>query len=219
MDEFQQVWHSFHPDTFPIGHLLKGGTGWNLTRFHLLPGGHTTAHTSAQLRGLLERFNTVATATLGEGSNCFIVALQSVNENKSHRARMERLKRRYKLRQGWQFFSTSDALAYTLWSGDVTWTRDGFNRLLLQVYRQDLWDIIFMNKATGAVFYAYEAGADVSQRTPQDLIALVSQFYGWMPTNGNGFLQFNPAQMTGVKFQVTPSCAAAINEVTRKAKG
>ena len=210
MDEFQQAWLRFHPNTFPIGHWLRDGLGWNLTRFHLLPGGHTTAQTSGQLRDLLARFNTVATAALGEGSDCFVVALQSANENKVHRARMERLKRRFKLRQGWQFFSTSDTLAYTVWSGDITWTSGGFNRLLLHVYRQDLWDILIMNKATGAVFYPYDSGADVSQPTPQGLIALVSKFYGWMPVDGNGFLQFNPAQMAGVNFKVTPSCAAAI---------
>ena len=210
MDEFQQAWHRFHANSFPIGHLLKDSEGWNLTRFHLLPGGHTTARTSEQLRDLLMRFNTVATATLGEDAPCFIMALQSANENKPHRARMERLKRRFKLREGWQFFSTSDALAYTVWSGDISWRSGAFNRLLLHIYRQDLWDIIVMNKATGAVFYAYDSGADVSQATPQDLIALISKFYGWMPTNGNGFVQFNPAQMAGVKFQVTPSCAAAI---------
>ena len=75
--------------------------------------------------------------------------------------------------------------------------------------------VLFMNCDTGAVFNPYDAGADVSQPTPQELIALISQFYGWMDPE-TGFIRFNPAQMQGVKFEVTPSCAAAINRVIRR---
>jgi hypothetical protein len=70
-----------------------------------------------------------------------------------------------------------------------------------------------MNKEHGSVFRPYDAGADISQPTPEALIARISSFYGWMPQDGKGFITFNQAQMATSKFQVTKSCAEAINRV------
>ncbi|ESQ86315.1 hypothetical protein AEAC466_03705 [Asticcacaulis sp. AC466] len=213
MDRFQADWHRFHPNTHPVGHLLRQADGWNLTRFHLLPDNRKAAHDHAELRALLDRFNTVATAALGEGAPCHLVALQSPNQDKRHRARMERLKRRYGLTPGWEFHSTSDQLSYIVCAGEVTWTTNGFNRLLLHIYQTDFWDIMWMNRETGAIFRPYDAGADISQPTPNDLIARISTFYGWLPTGGMGFINFNQAQMATARFQVTKPCAEAIQRV------
>ena len=213
MDSFQTDWLRFHPGSHPLGHMLHYEGNWNITRFHLLPDGRNSANNHAELRALLERFNTVATATLGEDAPCYLVALQSPNQDKPHRYRTNRLKKRYNLTAGWEFFSTSDALTYTVWSGDVTWKTNGFNRLLLHIYQSDFWDILWVNKENGAVFRPYDAGADISQPTPEALMARISSFYGWMPTNGAGFVTFNQAQMATTKFQVTKSCAEAIQKV------
>jgi len=214
MDDFQATWHRFHRNSHPVSHMLKKAEGWNLTRFHLLPAANTVAQTTAQLRALLERFNHVATATLGEDAPCYLMVLRSPNENKTARARLQRFVHRFGMQPGWQFFSTSDALAYTVWWTPVTWRAGAFNRLLLHVYRQDVFGVLLINRETGAVFAPYDSGADVSAPTPQDLIGLISQFYGWMPEK-TGYIRFDPAQMKGVKFQVTPSCAEAINRVIK----
>jgi hypothetical protein len=213
MDRFKADWKSFHPNTPPVGHLLRDAEGWNVTRFHLLPDGRKTAHNRDELHSLLKRFNTVATATLGEDAPCYLIALQSPNQDARHRQRFERLKSRYNLTPGWEFHQASDNLTYTVCSGDVTWQTNGFNRILLHIYQTELWDVIWMNKATGAVFRPYDAGADISQPTPNDLIARISAFYGWMPQNGLGFIRFNQAQMATAKFQVTKPCAEAIQKV------
>jgi len=213
MADFQEEWLTFHPGSQPVGHLLRHAAGWNLTRFHLLPDGRKAAFNHAELRALLERFNTVATAALGEGAPCWLVALQSPNQDKRHRARFERLKRRHGLVPGWEFHAPADKLTYQVCAGEVTWTHNGFNRVLLQVYQGELWDVVVMNRDTGAVFRPYDAGADISQPTPADLVARISSFYGWMPLNGNGFVMFNQAQMATSKFQVTKPCAEAIQKV------
>jgi hypothetical protein len=215
MDEFQTAWHRFHPGPHPVTHRLREATGLNMTKFHLLPGRHITATTSGELRDLLERFNRVATATLGEGAPCYLMTLRSPNENRASRALMQRFVRRFGLQAGWQFYSVADKLVYTVWWGEVTWKSNGFNRLLLHIYRQDVFGVLLMNRDTGALFCPYDSGANVAAPTPQALIGLISQFYGWMPEE-TGFIHFNPAQMQGVKFEVTPSCAAAINRVIKR---
>ncbi|MGA9659086.1 MAG: hypothetical protein WBQ60_08315 [Asticcacaulis sp.] len=213
MPSFQVEWSRFHPNTHPLGHMLHYEGNWNMTRFHLLSGGRKQAASHDEVRDLLERYNAVATATLGENAPCYLVALQSPNQDKKHRLRMDRLKKRYRMTSDWEFFSTSDAMTYTVWTGDVVWTNNGFNRLLLHTYQTDFWDLLWVNKDNGAVFRPYDAGADISQPTPEALVERISSFYGWMPQNGNGFITFNQAQMKNPRFQVTKPCAEAMQKV------
>ncbi|MDI7773843.1 hypothetical protein [Asticcacaulis sp. EMRT-3] len=217
MDAFQIAWHRFHPGLFPLGHLLRDATHWNATRFHLLPDDRAAAHSRDELRLLIERYNTMGTASLGEDEPCWLVVAQSPNQNKAHWTRMNRIKQRYAMQAGWEFYSTTDHLNYTVWSGDVRWRANSFNRLLLHIYHQDIWDVIWVRKSDGAVFHAYECGVDVSQPTPQALIDLVSRYYGWLAQSDRGYLKFNPKQMAGVKFQVSKPCAEAINRLTGRA--
>lgn len=213
MDSFETDWQRFHSNTQPVGHLLRNAEGWNLTRFHFLPNDRRLAADHDELRSLLERYNRVATATLGEDALCWLIILQSPNQDRRLGQRLERIKSRYGLQPGWSFFNATDNLTYRVCAGEVIWRTNGFNRLLLNVYQTELWDAMWMNRETGAVFRPYDAGADISQPTPNDLIARISSFYGWMPTNGHGFIHFNAAQMATVKFQVTKPCAEAIQKV------
>ncbi len=211
--DFQADWQRFHGNTQPVGHLLRNAEGWNLTRFHFLPDDRRLVADHDELRSLLERYNRVATATLGEDAPCWLMVLQSPNQDRRLGQRLERIKSRYGLQPGWSLFNATDNLSYQVCAGEITWRTDGFNRLLLHVYQTELWDVMWMNKESGAVFRPYDAGADISQPTPNDLIARISSFYGWMPTNGHGFIHFNAAQMATAKFQVTKPCAGAIQKV------
>ncbi|ESQ74534.1 hypothetical protein [Asticcacaulis sp. AC402] len=216
MDAFQQDWIKFHSGSWPIGHILRDTPGWNLTRFHLLPGKRAVASDHSELRGLIERYNTMATAVLGDGQPCWLVLLASPNENAAHRKRRMRVERQWKLSPGWSFYSGTDTLTYTVMSGEVIWQHNRFNRLFLHVYQRRLWDVLFMNQATGAVFTPYEAGCEVSQPTPQQLMDVISGYYGWLPKNGDGFLSFNPAQMQGTTFKVSKPCSEAISSAVKK---
>ena len=216
MDAFQTNWLRFHPGTWPLAHVLKDSQGWNLTRFHLLPKNRAIANDHNELRALLDRYNRIASAALGENQVCWLVVLKSPNENALHSARRRRVQSRYDLQPGWSFYSDSDALSYTVQSGPVAWQSGRFNRLLLHIYQRRLWDIVWMNKTTGAIFAPYEAGADVSQPTPQGLMDLISAYYGWLPQDGDGFLNLNPAQMTTSTFKVTKSCSEAITRAITK---
>ena len=215
MNDFQSTWQGFHGDTQPVGHLLCEARGWNLVRFHLLPEHRANAHSHDELRDLLMRYHQIAVETIGDGEACFMIMLQTVNQNAAQTARLERLKRRHKLAFVASFYNERDNFTYAAFAGDSAWFYQRFNRELLDIYQHRLWDVIWMNKRTGAVFRPYDAGADVSQPTPQGLIDMVSRHYNWMPTDGTGFLRFNPAQMAETRFNVTPSCAQAI----RKALG
>jgi hypothetical protein len=210
---FQTDWLRFHPNSQPVGHLLRDAEGWNLTRFHFLPNDRRLAADHDELRAVLERFNKVATATLGEYAPCWLIVLQSPNQDRRLGQRLERIKSRHGLQPGWSFFNPADSLTYQACAGEVTWRTDSFNRLLLHIYQTEVWDLLWMNRETGAVFRPYDAGADISQPTPDDLIARISSFYGWMPTDGRGFIHFNAAQMATAKFQVTKPCAEAIQKV------
>ncbi len=213
MDSFEADWQRFHANTQPVGHLLRDAEGWNLTRFHFLPNDRRLAADHDELRSLLERYNRVATTTLGEDAPCWLIILQSPNQDRRLGQRLERIKSRYNLQPGRSFFNVTDNLSYQVCAGEVTWRANAFNRLLLHVYQTELWDVMWMNRETGAVFRPYDAGADISQPTPNDLIVRISSFYGWMPFNGHGFIHFNAAQMATAKFQVTKPCAEAIQKV------
>ncbi|MBW8880559.1 MAG: hypothetical protein JF615_03775 [Asticcacaulis sp.] len=211
MDAFQTAWLNFHPNTWPLAHVLKDSPGWNLTRFHLLPDSRAVARDHTELRALLGRFNEMGNAVLGEHQICWLVTLRSPNEDRRNAARRRRLAAQYDMKPGWQFYSDSDNLSYTAHAAEVTWASGRFNRLFLHIYQRRLWDVIFMNRATGAVFAPYESGCDVSQPTPQGLIDVISAYYGWLPQSGHGFLHMNPAQMQGTTFKVSKPCSEAIS--------
>ena len=212
MNDFQSLWQLHHGNAQPVGHLLCETEGWNLTRFHLLPEHRANAHNHDELRDLLMRYNLIAIETLGEGEPCVMIMLQTVNQNATQTARLERLKRRHRLEFVSSFYNERDNFTYAAYAGDSAWFYQRFNRELLDIYQHRLWDVIWMNTQSGAVFRPYDAGADVSQPTPQALMDMVSRHYGWMPTDGTGFLRFNPAQMQTAKFTVTKSCAEAIKK-------
>ena len=217
MNVFQAAWQAHHGETQPVGHLLHGAAGWNLVRFHLLPDNRANAFDHAELRALLTRYNRMALETLGDGEPCFMIMLQTVNQNAAQTARLERLKRRHRLEFATSFYNAADNFTYAAYAGDSAWFPMRFNRELLQIYRRTLWDVIWMNKRTGAVFRPYDAGADVSQPTPQALMGVVSRYYGWLPTDGTGFLNFNPAQLKTSKFSVSKPCAEAIQRAVTAA--
>lgn len=210
-DPFEADWRRFHPGRFPLGHLFRHAANWNAVRFHLLPDNRAQVRSRSELRALIERYNTMGTATLGDEADCWLVIAQSPNQDAKSRARMNRIKARYDMQPGWEFYSASDNLNYTLWTARVRWGADRFNRLFLQTYHQDIWDVLWMRASDGTVFYPYGSGVDVSQPSPQALIDLVARYYGWLPTRGaGGYLSFNPKQMQTTRFQVPKSCAAAI---------
>ncbi len=217
MNVFQAAWQAFHGETQPVGHLLRDAPGWNLARFHLLPDGRANAHSHDELRSLLMRYNRMAVETLGDGEPCFMIMLQTVNQNAVQTARLERLKRRHHLEFATSFYSEADNFTYAAYAGDSAWFFTRFDRELLHIYQQQLWDVMWMNKRTGAVFRPYDAGVDVSGETPQALMDIVSRYYGWLPADGNGFLHFDPAQMKDAKFSVSKPCAEAIQRAIKAA--
>ncbi len=225
MDPFHALWSRFHSGSVPVSHLLTEYTGWNLTRFHLLPDGRNAVYNHNELRGLLDRFNTLGAEILGENAPCWIVVPQIggldgysadsaavITEKHILRARLRRLKTVYGMEMRWEFHSTSDQANYSVFAAETIWRKDAFNRLFLHLYKERLADILWMNPETGAVFAPYDAGVDLSAPTPEALIDIVSRYYGWLPDNGTGFLQFNPKQMKSASFTVGKSCAAAIQK-------
>ncbi len=212
MNSFAAAWQAFHGDDQPVGHLMYKYPGWNMTRFHFLPGNRFKAGDNEEKRHLLVRYERMAMDILGEGQPCYMMLLQTVNEHARQTQRLERLRRRHNMTQAMSFFNDDDRLSYVVYACESAWFPQRFTRELIDIYQQRVWDVMWMNKSNGATYRPYDAGAYVSQPTPQDLIDLVSRYYGWLPANGGGFLNFNPAQMRGTRFSVTPACAEAIRK-------
>ncbi len=220
MDTFQALWQKFHPDAVPVGHTLARNGTWNLTRFHLLPNGREAALSRSEFRGLFDRFNILATETLGENQPIWIIVpdrtapewTPSTPVDHAERARLRRLRSRYRLSPRWEYYSADDKCVYRIEAAEAVWRPHGLDHLLMMNYYEHVPDMVLMNATTGAIFAPYVAGAYVSQPTPNELIALLSQYYGWLPMAGEGILRFNPAQMAKGSFQVSKACAAAIQK-------
>ena len=218
MDAFQSLWQRFHPDAVPVGRGLADNGTWNLTRFALLPNGRESAMSRGEFRGLIDRYNIIATEILRPDSPAWLIVpdrsapdwAPPIAVDPTARARLHRLKNRYGLSPRWDYYSADDKAVYTILAGQITWREHGFDRLFIDLYHGRLDDFLLMNAETGAIFAPYLAGAFVSQPTPDALMAIVSAYYGWLPIPGQGLLRFNPAQMKPGGFQMSKACAAAI---------
>jgi len=217
MTTFQAQWTQFHPHSWPLGQYLRDYEGENLTRFHFLPLGRPHVLNRDELKALLERANMMAGAVLGEGNSAWLVHAQWAQPDRAPdlktRNRISRLRRRHGLTGDWEFYSQGSTQNFIIHAGLVTWRKRAFDRLFLDLYNLRIQDVLFMRPDDGAVFRPYAVGADVAMPSPKALIELIGGFYGWLPTHGRGFLQFNKAQMAGGdgKFTVPKSVAAAIH--------
>ena len=218
MDSFQTLWQRVHPDAVPVGHTLEKNGTWNLTRFHLLPNGRDGTVSRQEYRQLIQRFNQLAGDVLDEGAPVWLI-LPEISApdwappapvDRRQQNRLYRLKRRFGLTKAWEYYSADDKAVYTISAGEFTWPEGGSARLFLDVHNERLKDIVLMNADTGAVIAPTVAGVYISQPTPEALMALISNYYGWLPQDGTGLLRFNPAQMKKSSFQMSKSCAAAI---------
>ncbi len=218
MDSFQTLWQRFHPDAVPVGHTLENNGTWNLTRFHLLPNGRDGWVSRVEYRGLISRFNHLATEILDAGAPVWLILPERSAPDwappeavdPAAKKRIHRLKNRFGLTPRWDYYSADDKAIYTISAGEITWPEGGIARLFVDIHNERLSDIVLMNADTGAVVAPYGAGVYVSQPTPEALMALISNYYGWLPQDGKGVLRFNPAQMKKSSFQMSKSCAAAI---------
>jgi hypothetical protein len=218
MDSFQTLWTRFHPDAVPVGHTLEKNGTWNLTRFHLLPNGRDGTVSRQEYRQLIHRFNQLANDVLDEGAPVWLILPErsapdwapAEATDRKQEDRLHRLKRRFGLTKAWEYYSADDKCVYSISAGEFTWPEGGSARLFLDVHNERLKDIVLMNADTGAVIAPYTAGVYVSQPTPEALMALISNYYGWLPQDGTGLLRFNPAQTTKSSFQMSKSAAAAI---------
>lgn len=209
MNSFTAAWQGFHGDDQPVGHLMHKYPGWNMTRFHFLPGNRVRADTTEERHQLFVRYERMAMEILGEGQPCYMMLLQKTDEDTR---RLERLKRRHGMTPAMSFCNDEERLNYVVHACESAWFPQRFTRELIAIDRQRIGDVMWMNRSNGAIYRPCDAGACVTQPTPQALIDLISRYYGWLPTNGGGFLNFNAAQMQGTRFSVTPACAEAIRK-------
>jgi hypothetical protein len=217
IDPFQAVWQSFHPDCLPVGGSLRDGGTWNVTRFHLLPNGRDAAVSRGDYRSLFDRFNIITTEVLGDNTPGWLIVPQPCNPDgtpihngPATRARFRRLMSRYRMTERWQFYSATDVCIYKIYAAPITWRQRAFDRLFIDIYHGRVVNALFMNADNGSTIAPYEVGVYAAKPTPQDLIQLVSGYYGWLPVTGDGILRFDPAQMTKGSFEVNKACAAAI---------
>lgn len=220
-ETFQAAWTHFHPKSWPLGRAFSEYTGENVTRFHLLPEGRPHVLNRDELKALIRRFNVLAQAVLGDEAPVWLAYAQwskpDVQPDQKTRNRVRRFKTRHRMGgKTWEFFSPADKRTYTIHAALLNWRENGFDRLFLDLYNLRMQDVMFMRADNGAVLRPYAIGADVAMPDPTALIALVEQFYGWLPGNGRGYLHFNPAQMQDGKFSVSKPCAEAIQLAVTK---
>lgn len=219
-DGFKAAWTKFHPKSWPLARSLPDYDGENLVRFHLLPEGRPHVLNRDELKALIGRFNTLGEAVFGEGHGVWLVYAQwskpDIQPDFKTRNRTLRFRVRWQLKSDWDFFSPADKQTYTVYAGRVTWRKNAFDRLFLDLYNLRMADVLLM-RDDGAIFRPWAIGADVTMPTPQMMMALVEDFYGWLPVHGRGILKFNKAQMSGNagKFSVSKACAEAINKALK----
>lgn len=218
MDSFQTLWQRFHPDAVPVGHTLEKNGTWNLTRFNLLPHGRDGTVSRGEYNHLIARFNQLARDVLDEGTPVWMILPERSAPDWAPpepvdpklKSRLYRLKNRFGLKPSWDYYSADDKCVYTISAAEIIWPEGGCARLFIDIHHERLTDIVLMNADTGAVIAPGVASVLVSQPTPEALMALLSNYYGWLPQDGTGLLRFNPAQMKKTSFQMSKSCAAAI---------
>ena len=200
MSDFQKAWKRFHPDTEPVGHVMRKHGVRHWVRFHSLPESQRYPNNESEARILLARQNALAAEVLGNGKLCWLAQaawVPPVGTELAHE--VYRGRSDYKLSLVFTFvkrFEFDPAIPndtngldteFDVHAVRTAWWPGAFDKLLRSIGSEVLCPAtLWMSDETGAVFAPYDGGVDLFLPDAAMAAALKNKHADWLPTNADG---------------------------------
>jgi hypothetical protein len=193
MHSFEAEWRSFYPNYAPLGFMMRSASAEHWVRFHSLPNSKRYAQTDAEGQIILDRQNGLADEVLGAGTRCWLVQTAGVPPDDAVNLKTESLWRRYEFEFAFRFLIKDGDDYETDWesrASQQTWKASAFDDLLLAIADDDAEAIgarvLWMSRATGAVFAPYDGGVDLFLPTHASVQHLKTKYKDWLSLHPSG---------------------------------
>lgn len=174
-------WDAKFPDCPPLGFLLRKKYPSRWLRIHSLPESKRYAESKDEYVQLLLRHNTVASETLGIGSECYLIRGEWIEQPVDA--------------GGWiidpnvctdEFAHDLVKLNIQLRVEDVRWRQNEWNSLIQAVADERRGLLLFVSKESGQVYAPYDGGADVIYQTMEEREMRKSKYKAWLSQHPEG---------------------------------
>src|SRR5262249_10174452 len=131
-------WNEHFPDSPPVGFVLRQIYHGRWLRIHSLPASKRYADTEEEFDELLRRYNTVATQTLGEGSQCYLIQGFWMDDAEAP--------------DGWALERYGDEGVFRFEVSKIVWHVGAYDGLLREVADDRRAHVIFASLDTKGIF-------------------------------------------------------------------
>lgn len=178
---FEREWSSFYGDGPPIAWMLRRLEPQRWQRFHSLPDSKRYAEGEAEVQVVLGRANVLAAAVLGDGSDCWIA--QGVRSDAAAPEWLLPNLHETPLR-----FDDPDepGLPWRIFAAQVAWRRGAYDELLTSIANDLASEILWVSRASGAVFAPYDGGVDLFVPTQEQRAFLRKRHADWLSAHPSG---------------------------------
>lgn len=193
MSNFEQSWKCLHPNSYPVGYMMRGAGDPNWLRFHSLPESKRYADNPDERVLLLARHNRIAAEVFGNGSPLWLV--QTCWETPegmceaSDTQEQFRACRDYDLAWAFRFLvdeDDEDEHAWNVHAAQTVWADGKFDELLWDIANENAAPTIWMSASTGAVFAPYDGGIDLFLPTQELVQRLRASYPEWLSDHPEG---------------------------------
>ncbi|MEU8364523.1 hypothetical protein AB0C27_51740 [Nonomuraea sp. NPDC048882] len=188
LPELSALWHSRWPDCPPIGHMLFGDPDrW--VRFHSLPNSKRYAHSEAEYRTALHRYDTVLTE-LFAGQEMYVTTITYVmDEGFTDLAPFDA----HALNPGsrpWTRVREDDdsdpGCTLHIHVGRHQWKPGLLDPLLRAVADDECRSVLIMDTDLRRLYHPYDGGADVILTNTQERDTLKAAHTDWLSKHPSG---------------------------------
>ncbi|WAC47925.1 hypothetical protein OVA03_14645 [Asticcacaulis sp. SL142] len=198
MKTFHDAWQKFHPDSLPMGHLVRESENDNWLRFHSLPESKRYADTEAEMAIILERQNIIASEVLGSRA-CWIASSLHILEDdakddehwvpETRRRNHNNLCEKYQMSHSFYFRDPDPDVEIDndLFTALTAWQAREFDEVLRDIAGDMLTDTLWMSADTGAIFAPYDGGVDLILPDVSEIARLRTKYSDWLSSHPSGY--------------------------------
>ncbi|MBD3319441.1 hypothetical protein GF342_06060 [Candidatus Woesearchaeota archaeon] len=180
MVSFETWWKKHFKGVPPIKFDLRKRLRDRWFRIHCLPQGKRYADSKKEYETIIERYNAVADAILGDKGDCWFV--YAVDKDLlPKKIVLPDIKKQ--LTCDFEVLADPDdeESVMSFCTTSVKWKAGGFDALLREVADDEVGPLYFVNKKTRRIFAPYDGGADLFCKTKTERDKFAKQFKSWLP--------------------------------------
>ncbi len=170
--ECKTWWEELFPLSPPAGFLLRQKYPERWLRIHSLPNSKRYAETAEEYVEIQNRHEIVATATLGETANCYLIRGSWLPNDECQ--------------EGWIFSDEDSEQRFCFESSETIWSFSLHRELLREIADDEAENAIFISRETKRVYAPYDGGADLIFLNQRERDEKRQTYQAWLSAHPQG---------------------------------